>query len=114
MEVLQSTPPASTRIRASALWARFTAAERTAYDVAMQHNTVTVVAGVVQLETAANQNRASRLRQFKEDVNGDGYADLAAAKVQNKFNGLIVTELILTAPRATQILTDPITVDEAA
>ena len=100
-------PPATvyTKIRATALWARFTAAERVAYDVQMQHNPA---------DTAANQNRSARLRIFKEDTNADGYADISQTAVQNKFNNLFVTEGILTAPRATAILTTPITAVEAA
>ena len=102
-------PPAPgvvyTKIRASALWARFTNAERIAYNVQMQHNPA---------DTAANQNRSAKLRIFREDVGSDGFADLSSTTTQSKFNGLMVTESILTAPRATTILTTPITADEAA
>ena len=103
-EIISIPQPATTKIRSDAFWDRFTAAELVAYEVACQHNPA---------DTPTNQNRSAKLRIFRRDVDRFEAVDLSSAKVQNKMNGLMVTELILTAPRATQILTDPIQASES-
>lgn len=104
-EIDRPAPAPVAKIRADAFWDRFTQSELVAYEVACQHNPA---------DTQANQNRSAKLRIFRREADNMGMVDLANAKVQSKMNGLMITESILTAPRATTILTTPITADEAA
>jgi hypothetical protein len=90
-------------MKSSAFWERFTQAELVAYEVACQHNPA---------DAAPNQSRSAKLRIFRRDVDADKFFDVLQAKRANKVTGLLVTEAILTAPRATSILTDPLASDE--
>ena len=106
MDGIISIPqPANTRITSEAFWDRFTNAELVAFEVACQD---------IPTDTAANRNRQAKLRIFRREVDKDGFFDFTNAKRTNKVSGLLVTEGILTADRATAILTDPIQPGEVA
>jgi hypothetical protein len=96
------TSPPYVRIRTEAFWARFTVAELVDYDVAMQHNPA---------DNAATKKNAARLRVFQRQMDIKGFVRLNAQTVIDFVNGLAPS--VITAARATAILTAATTADEA-
>ena len=101
-QIVTGLTPPFIRIRTEAFWARFTIAELVDYDVAMQHNPA---------DNAAAKKNAARLRVFQRQSDIKGFVPLNAQKIIDFVNGLAPS--VITAARATAILTTPITADEA-
>jgi hypothetical protein len=99
--MISDLKPPFTRIRADAFWARFTTGELVDYDIAMQYNPA---------DSNAAKKAAARLRVFQRQSDIKGFVRLGAQNVQELVNGLVPG--VLTAARATAILTTPITVAE--
>lgn len=95
------TPP-FVRIRTEAFWARFTNGELVDYDVAMQHNST---------DNANTRKAAAKLRVFQRQSDIKGFVRIGSQNVIDLVNGLAPG--VITAARATAILTTPITADEA-
>lgn len=101
-KIVTGTTPPYIRIRTEAFWARFTVAELVDYDVAMQHQPA---------DNANTKKAAARLRVFQRQSDIKGFVRLGNQNVIDFVNSL--APAVLTAARATAILSAPITADEA-
>jgi hypothetical protein len=101
-QIVTGLNPPYIRIRTEAFWARFTIAELVDYDVAMQHNPA---------DNATQKKAAAQKRVFQRQSDIKGFVRLNAQAVQDFVNGLAPG--VITAARATAILTAPITAAEA-
>lgn len=93
--------PPFNRMRTDAFWDRFTNGELVDFDVAMQHNPA---------DSANAKKAAARLRVWQRRADIKGYVRLGSQRTQDFVNSLVPG--VLTAARATAILTTTIVVGE--
>lgn len=92
-----------TKITAEAFWDRFKNAELVDLDIASQYR---------PLDSNALQKAAAKRRIYRIDVQEKGFTKLTSNKTTS-FIADLVTDLLLTQPRADEILLTPIDASEA-
>lgn len=101
-QIVTGHEPPYTQIRTEKFWDRFTNGELVDYDVAMQHQPA---------DNANAKKAAAKLRVFQRQKDIRGFVKPAAQKTIDLVNSLVPA--VLTSARATEILTTPITANEA-